>query len=53
MDVPSIIFIVVFALPLIVFMIWLVLQDKKRGLRALGAFALSIVFYLIDRYLKF
>ena len=47
MSALSIIFIIVFVLPLLGFMIWLVLQDKQKGKKALIALALSIVYYFV------
>lgn len=36
MNTPSLIFLTIFVLPLLVFTIWLILKDKKNGKKVIG-----------------
>jgi multisubunit Na+/H+ antiporter MnhE subunit len=48
MNLPSLIFGLVIILPLLAFVIWLLLQDKRKGLAA-AAFLASFIVYTIVR----
>ncbi len=52
MNIPSLIFLIVFVTPLFVFVIWLLLQDKPKGWKALGVLALLIAASVLEHLFK-
>jgi hypothetical protein len=52
MNFPSIIFFTVFVLPLIAFFIWLMRQDKRKGVTGLIVLAFIVIGGIVYMYLK-
>jgi hypothetical protein len=52
MNFPSIIFFTVFVLPLIAFFIWLMRQDKRKGVTGLIVLAIIVIGGIVYMYLK-
>jgi cbb3-type cytochrome oxidase subunit 3 len=52
MNIPSLIFWVVFVLPLVVFLIWLMRQDKRKGITGLIVLAIIVVGGIVYMYVK-
>jgi len=54
MNIPSLIFWAVFVLPLVVFLVWLMRQDKNRkaGLTGLIVLAVMVVVAIVYMYVK-
>ncbi|SDF36263.1 hypothetical protein SAMN05216464_116119 [Mucilaginibacter pineti] len=52
MNIPSLIFWAVFVLPLVVFLVWLMRQDKKKGVTGLIVLAVTVVGGIIYMYVK-
>ncbi|WP_426670710.1 hypothetical protein ACPPVU_05635 [Mucilaginibacter sp. McL0603] len=52
MNFPSIIFFTVFVLPLIAFFIWLMRQDKRKGITGLIVLAIIVIGGIVYMYLK-
>ena len=52
MSIPSIIFFSVFVLPLVVFFIWLMRQDKRKGVGGLIVLAIIVIGGIVYMYLK-
>jgi cbb3-type cytochrome oxidase subunit 3 len=52
MSVPSLIFWAVFVLPLIAFLVWLMRQDKKKGVTGLIVLAITVIGGIIYMYVK-
>jgi membrane-bound metal-dependent hydrolase YbcI (DUF457 family) len=50
-SIPSIIFFAVFVLPLVAFFIWLMRQDKRKGITGLVVLALIVVVAIVYTYL--
>jgi hypothetical protein len=51
-SIPSLIFWAVFVLPLVVFLIWLVRQDKRKGLTGIIVVAIIVIAAIVWMYLK-
>ena len=51
MNIPSLIFWAVFVLPLVVFLIWLMRQDKRKGAAGLIFLAILVVGAIVYTYL--
>ncbi|WP_428329826.1 hypothetical protein [Mucilaginibacter sp.] len=52
MNIPSLIFWAVFVLPLVVFLIWLMRQDKRKGATGLVVLAIMVIGGIIYMYVK-
>jgi asparagine N-glycosylation enzyme membrane subunit Stt3 len=52
MNVPSLIFWAVFVLPLVVFFVWLMRQDKRKGVTGLFILAIIVIGGIVWMYLK-
>jgi len=52
MNIPSLIFWAVFVLPLVVFLIWLMRQDKRKGAIGLIILAVIVIGGIVYMYLK-
>ena len=52
MNIPSLIFWVVFALPLVAFLVWVMRQDKKKGVIGLIVLAILVIVAVTYMYLK-
>jgi hypothetical protein len=52
MNFPSIIFFTVFVLPLIAFFVWLMRQDKRKGITGLIVLAIIVIGGIVYMYLK-
>jgi hypothetical protein len=52
MTAPSLIFWIIFVLPLVVFLIWLMRQDKRSGWIGLIVLAVTVIGGIIWMYLK-
>ena len=52
MNVPSLIFWTVFVLPLVIFLIWLMRQDKRKGVTGLIILAIIVIGGIVWMYLK-
>lgn len=52
MSIPSFIFFSVFLLPLVAFFVWLMRQDKRKGITGLIVLAIIVVGGIIYMYLK-
>ena len=52
MNGPSLIFWIVFAIPLFAFLIWLMRQDKKKGITGLVVVLITIVVAVVYMYVK-
>jgi hypothetical protein len=51
-SIPSIIFFSIFLLPLVAFLIWLMRQDKRKGVGGLIVLAIIVIGGIIYMYLK-
>jgi hypothetical protein len=49
---PSLIFFLVFLLPLVAFLIWLMRQDKRKGIVGLIVVAIIVIGGIVWMYLK-
>ena len=52
MSAPSIIFFTVFLLPMVAFFIWLMRQDKRKGITGLIVLAIIVIGGIVYMYLK-
>ena len=52
MNIPSLIFWAVFVLPLVVFLIWLMRQDKRKGVTGLIVVIVTVVAAIVWMYVK-
>lgn len=52
MNIPSLIFWAVFVLPLVAFLVWLMRQDKRKGVTGLIVLAVIVVGGIVYMYLK-
>ena len=52
MNVPSLIFWAVFVLPLVAFFVWLMRQDKRKGITGLVILAIIVIAGIVWMYLK-
>ncbi len=52
MSIPSIIFFSVFLLPLVAFFVWLMRQDKRKGVGGLVVLAIIVIGGIVYMYLK-
>ncbi|MGN6640401.1 MAG: hypothetical protein ACTHJ8_15935 [Mucilaginibacter sp.] len=52
MSFPSLIFFLVFLLPLVAFLIWLMRQDKRKGIVGLIVVAIIVIGGIVWMYLK-
>jgi hypothetical protein len=52
MNIPSLIFWAVFVLPLVGFLVWLMRQDKKKGVTGLIVLAVTVIGGIIYMYVK-
>jgi hypothetical protein len=52
MNFPSIIFFSVFVLPLVAFFVWLMRQDKRKGITGLIVLAIIVIGGIVYMYLK-
>jgi hypothetical protein len=52
MSIPSIIFFSIFVLPLVVFFVWLMRQDKRKGASGLIVLAIIVIGGIVYMYLK-
>ena len=52
MNIPSLIFWVVFALPLVAFLVWVMRQDKRKGVIGLIVLAILVIVGIVYMYLK-
>jgi RsiW-degrading membrane proteinase PrsW (M82 family) len=52
MNIPSLIFWSVFVLPLVIFFIWLMRQDKRKGTTGLIILAIIVVIGIVWMYIK-
>jgi len=52
MTIPSLIFWAVFVLPLVAFLIWLMRQDKRKGVIGLVVLAVMVIGGIIYMYWK-
>ena len=52
MSAPSIIFFTVFLLPMLAFFIWLMRQDKRKGITGLIVLAIIVIGGIVYMYLK-
>ena len=52
MNIPSLIFWVVFVLPLVAFLIWVMRQDKRKGIIGLIVLAILVIVGIVYMYLK-
>lgn len=50
MSVPSLIFWVVFIIPLVAFLIWLMRQDKRKGVTGLVILAIIVIGGIVYMY---
>ncbi|PTR00794.1 hypothetical protein C8P68_10121 [Mucilaginibacter yixingensis] len=49
---PSIIFFLVFVIPLVAFLIWLTRQDKRKGRTGLVVVAITVIVAILYMFLK-
>jgi cbb3-type cytochrome oxidase subunit 3 len=52
MSIPSFIFWAVFVLPLVAFLIWLMRQDKRKGITGLVVLAITVIGCIAYMYWK-
>jgi hypothetical protein len=52
MSAPSLIFWAVFVLPLVIFLIWLMRQDKRKGATGLIVLAVMVIGAIVYMYWK-
>jgi RsiW-degrading membrane proteinase PrsW (M82 family) len=52
MNIPSLIFWAIFVVPLVVFLIWLMRQDKRKGVTGLVVLIILVVVAVVYMYLK-
>jgi hypothetical protein len=51
-SIPSLIFWSVFVLPLVVFLIWLMRQDKRKGVTGIIVVAIIVIAAIVWMYVK-
>lgn len=52
MNVPSLIFWAVFVLPLVAFLVWVMRQDKRKGITGLVVLAIMVIGCIVYMYWK-
>ncbi|MFD0794742.1 hypothetical protein ACFQZX_14040 [Mucilaginibacter litoreus] len=52
MPLPSLIFWVIFVLPLVAFLVWVMRQDKRKGVTGLIVLALTVIICIFYMYWK-
>jgi len=52
MSAPSLIFWAIFVLPLVIFLIWLMRQDKRKGAVGLIVLAITVIAGIVWMYVK-
>jgi hypothetical protein len=52
MSIPSLIFWAIFVLPLVVFLVWIMRQDKRKGVIGLIVLAVTVIGGIVYMYLK-
>jgi len=52
MDFPSLIFYAVFVIPLVIFLVWLMRQDKRKGKIGLIVLAVTVIGGIVYMYWK-
>jgi len=52
MGIPSLIFWAVFVLPLVIFLVWLMRQDKRKGTAGLIVLAIMVIGGIVYMYWK-
>jgi hypothetical protein len=52
MNIPSLIFWSVFVLPLVAFLIWLMRQDKRKGITGIVVVAIIVIAAIVWMYVK-
>ncbi|HEY4322335.1 MAG TPA: hypothetical protein VGN20_00075 [Mucilaginibacter sp.] len=52
MNIPSLIFWAVFVLPLVAFLVWLMRQDKRKGVTGLVVLAIIVIGGIVYMYLQ-
>jgi len=52
MNFPSLIFWAVFVLPLVAFLVWVMRQDKKKGITGLVVLTILVVVAIVYMYVK-
>ncbi len=52
MNIPSIIFWLIFVIPLVIFLVWLMRQDKRNGKTGLIILAVIVIGGIVYMYLK-
>ncbi|MEO6149269.1 MAG: hypothetical protein ABIN95_14115 [Mucilaginibacter sp.] len=52
MSIPSLIFWAIFVVPLVIFLIWVMRQDKRQGKVGLAVLIIMVVVGIVYMYLK-
>jgi hypothetical protein len=52
MNIPSLIFWAVFVLPLVAFLVWVMRQDKRKGVTGLIVLAIMVIGVIIYMYIE-
>jgi len=52
MNIPSLIFWSIFVMPLVIFLIWLMRQDKRKGKTGLIVVAIIVIGAIVWMYIK-
>ncbi|MBL4675871.1 MAG: hypothetical protein JKY70_06665 [Mucilaginibacter sp.] len=52
MNIPSLIFWIIFVMPLVAFLIWVMRQDKRKGKTGLLVLAITVIGCIIYMYWK-
>jgi hypothetical protein len=52
MSIPSIIFFSIFVLPLVAFLVWVMRQDKRKGVTGLVVLAILVVVAIVYMFVK-
>jgi len=52
MSIPSLIFWAIFVLPLVAFLVWIMRQDKRKGITGLVVLAIIVIGGIAYMYLK-
>lgn len=52
MSIPSLIFWAVFVVPLVIFLVWVMRQDKKKGVTGLVVLGILVVVAIVYMYWK-
>lgn len=52
MNIPSLIFYLVFLIPLVAFLAWLMRQDKRKGVTGLVVLAIIVIGGIVYMYLQ-